>query len=61
RATEANFDRVVTYTERMIEAGHREFAARLVRDALERTPEIANSYAFIRAQGGEIGAIIKGD
>jgi hypothetical protein len=61
RATEANFDRVVTYTERMIEAGHREFAALLVRDALERTPEIANSYAFIRAQGGEIGAIIKGD
>jgi GrpB-like predicted nucleotidyltransferase (UPF0157 family) len=45
----------------MIEAGHREFAALLVRDALERTPEIANSYAFIRAQGGEIGAIIKGD
>jgi hypothetical protein len=61
RATEANFERVVTYTERLIDAGHREFAALLVRDSLLRTPTIANSYAFIRAQGGEIGKILKGE
>lgn len=61
RATEANFERVVTYTERLIDAGHREFAALLVRDSLLRTPTIANSHAFIRAQGGEIGKILKGE
>jgi hypothetical protein len=60
RATESNFDRVVTYTERLIEAGHREFSALLVRDSLQRAPQIANSHAFIRAQGGEIGKIIAG-
>jgi hypothetical protein len=60
-ATEANFDRVVTYTLRMIEAKHREFAALLVRDAIRRTPTIQNSPAFIRAQGGPIGEIIRGE
>jgi hypothetical protein len=60
-ASEVNFDRVVTYTERMIAAGCREFAALLVRDAVRRTPDIQNSYAFIRAQGGEIGNIIRGE
>ncbi|MFM0027434.1 ATP-binding protein [Paraburkholderia madseniana] len=61
RASEANFDRVVTYTERLIDAGHREFAALLVRDSVERTPAVQNSYAFIRAQAGEIGKIIRGE
>ncbi|MFL9911952.1 ATP-binding protein [Paraburkholderia sp. RL17-337-BIB-A] len=61
RASEANFDRVVTYTERLIDAGHREFAALLVRDSVQRTPAVQNSYAFIRAQAGQIGDIIRGD
>jgi AAA domain (dynein-related subfamily) len=60
-ASEANFDRIVTYTERMIGAGSREFAALLVRDAVRRTPGIQNSHAFIRAQSGEIGKIIRGE
>jgi hypothetical protein len=61
RATEANFDRVARYTERLIDEGHGEFAALLVRDAVQRTPEIQNSYAFIAAQGGQIGQIIRGE
>ncbi|TCK32540.1 dynein-related subfamily AAA family protein [Paraburkholderia sp. BL8N3] len=61
RATEANFDRVARYTERLIDEGHREFAALLVRDAVQRTPQIQNSYAFIAAQGGQIGQIIRGE
>ena len=60
-ATEANFDRVVIYIDRLIEWGISEFGALLVRDALRRTPTIANSYAFITAQGGPIGRIIRGD
>jgi hypothetical protein len=60
-ASEANFDRVVTYVNRMIDEGYREFAALLVRDAVRRTPSIQNSPAFICAQGGEIGKIIRGE
>jgi hypothetical protein len=61
RASEGNFDRVVTYTERLIDAGHREFAALLVRDSVQRTPAVQNSYAFVRAQAGQIGEIIRGE
>jgi MoxR-like ATPase len=60
-ATEANFDRVMVYVDRMIAVGLREYSALLVRDALRRTPTIANSYAFINAQGGEVGKIIRGE
>lgn len=60
-ANEANFDRVLTYTNRLIDAGHREFAALLARDAIRRTPTLQNTHAFIRAQGGELGKIIRGD
>lgn len=59
-ANESNFERVVTYTERLIGAGLNEFAALLVTDALRKTPAIANTHAFIRAQGGPIGTLIHG-
>jgi hypothetical protein len=45
----------------MIENGCREFAALLVRDAVRRTPGIQNAHAFIRAQGGPIGKVIRGE
>ncbi|MGF6768578.1 hypothetical protein P3T18_001048 [Paraburkholderia sp. GAS199] len=57
---EDNFDRVLTYNDRLIDAGHREFAALLARDAIRRTPELQNTHAFIRAQGGPLGQIIRG-
>jgi hypothetical protein len=60
-ASEANFDRVMVYVERLIAGGLSEYAALLVRDALRRTPAIANSYAFINAQGGPLGRIIRGE
>lgn len=59
-ANEGNFDRIATYTERMIAGGVSEFAALLVTDALRKTPDIAHSHAFIRAQAGEIGKLIQG-
>lgn len=59
-ANESNFERVVTYTERLIGASLNEFAALLVTDALRKTPAIANTHAFIRAQGGPIGTLIHG-
>jgi hypothetical protein len=60
-ATEANFDRVMIYVERLIAGGSSEFATLLVRDAVRRTPGIQNSYAFIRAQSGALGQIILGE
>jgi hypothetical protein len=59
-STEDNFDRVLTYNDRLIGEGHREFAALLARDAIRRTPELQNTHAFIRAQGGPLGQIIRG-
>lgn len=59
-STEGNFDRVLTYTDRLIGEGHREFAALLARDAIRRTPVLQNTHAFIRAQGGALGQIIQG-
>ncbi|MGG2041464.1 ATP-binding protein [Burkholderia gladioli] len=61
KARDANLERVLRYAERLVHAGHREFTALLVRDAVTRTPELANHHAFIRAQGGEIGKIIRGE
>jgi hypothetical protein len=60
-ATEANFDRLMVYVDRMIAGELSEFAALLVRDALRRTPTISQSYAFINAQGGPLGKIIRGE
>jgi hypothetical protein len=60
-ATESNFDRVMIYVERLVAGGSGEFAALLVRDALRRTPAIANSYAFVKAQAGAVGKMIRGD
>jgi hypothetical protein len=59
-STEGNFDRVLTYNDRLIDAGRREFAALLARDAVRRKPELQNTHAFIRAQGGPLGQIIRG-
>ncbi|MDT8843756.1 ATP-binding protein [Paraburkholderia fungorum] len=59
-ATEGNFDRVLTYNDRLIDAGHREFGALLARDAIRRTPTLQNTHAFIRAQSGPLGSIIRG-
>lgn len=60
-ATEANFDRVMIYVERLIAGGNSEFATLLVRDSVRRAPGIQNSYAFIRAQSGSLGEIIRGE
>jgi MoxR-like ATPase len=60
-ATEGNFDRVLTYVDRLIDAGHREFGALLARDAVRRKPELQGTHAFIRAQGGPLGQIIRGE
>ncbi|MFL9876465.1 ATP-binding protein [Paraburkholderia megapolitana] len=59
-STEANFERVLVYAQRLVASGHSEFAALLVTDAVRRTPALASTHAFIRAQAGPVGALIHG-
>ncbi|AXK67993.1 ATP-binding protein [Burkholderia sp. IDO3] len=61
KASDGNFERVLQYADRLADTGKREFTAVLVRDSIARTPDLQNHHAFIRAQGGEIGKIIRGE
>lgn len=59
-ATEDNFERVLVYAERLIAHQRNEFAALLVTDAVRKLPALSSTHAFIRAQGGPIGALLHG-
>ncbi|KWB20886.1 ATPase [Burkholderia cepacia] len=61
KASDGNFERVLQYADRLANTGKREFTAALVRDSIARTPDLQNHHAFVRAQGGEIGKIIRGE
>jgi hypothetical protein len=60
RATPANFDRIARFAERMATENHGEFAVLLVRDALQRTPKIAQTQAFVKLATGELGELVSG-
>ncbi|CAG9254990.1 MoxR-like ATPase [Paraburkholderia unamae] len=62
-AKESNFARVLTYTNRLIDAGLSEFAALLVTDAVRKSPALASTHDFIRECTGSdsrIGKLIHG-
>ncbi|MCR4470105.1 ATP-binding protein [Burkholderia sp. SCN-KJ] len=61
KASDGNFERVLQYADRLADTGKREFTAVLVRDSIARTPDLQSHHAFIRAQGGEIGKILRGE
>lgn len=56
-----NFDRVMVYADRLMQAKLGEFAVMMVSDAVRRDPVIAATPAFICAQGGEIGRLMLGN
>ena len=60
RATDRNVQRVFRYGERLVEAGHGEFATLLVRDVLRRKPELQQTAAFVTLMAGELGQMIGG-
>jgi hypothetical protein len=60
RTTEANFGRVARFADRMVQAGRGEFAVLTVRDAMNRTPKIVNTQAFVKLATGELGQLISG-
>lgn len=60
RANVTNFARVVKYVQRLVDAGHGDFAALTVRDACRRHPEITQAPAFARLMSGDLGQLIGG-
>ncbi|KKN36926.1 hypothetical protein LCGC14_0768490 [marine sediment metagenome] len=60
KANEQNFGRVARYAERLVEEGHGEFAALLIKDAERNNPELVNTPEFVRLMSGELGQLISG-
>ncbi len=60
RADANNFSRVSRFIERLVEAGHGEFAAYTLRDIIRRDPDLQSTPEFVQLTSGELGAILTG-
>lgn len=60
KANDRNFTRVAKYAQRMVDAGHGEFASMLLLDSVRRTPSIQQTPAFVKLTVGELGQLIGG-
>lgn len=61
KATEANFDRIVTYALRLDAAEEGEFAVLLVRDSVRRCYRVTNTKAFIKLASTPTGKLMTGN
>lgn len=60
KANDRNVQRVFRFGERLVEAGHGEFATLLVRDTLRRKPDLQQTPAFVKLMAGELGQLVGG-
>lgn len=60
RATVANFPRVATYAQRLVDDGRGEFGVLLLRDTIRREPGVTQSRAFVKLATSELGALLNG-
>jgi hypothetical protein len=60
RANDKTFPKIATYAQRLVDKGHGEFAALLLRDSTRRAPSIMTTPAFVRLGAGELGSLIGG-
>jgi hypothetical protein len=61
RANETNFDRIVTYAQRMyVEADKGEYAALLIRDSQRRDVKVAYTQAYTKMQCSPLGQLLTG-
>lgn len=60
RATVKNFDNVAVYIQRLVDAGHGEFASLIILDCHTRNREISSTKAFIKLGSGDLGDLIMG-
>lgn len=60
KTTVQNFGRIARYAARMMDAGHGEFSALLLRDAIRREPAVQTTADFNRLASGPLGSLISG-
>lgn len=60
RVTAKNFDRVIRYGLRLLDAGFGDFAALMIRDALRRKEELQQTPDFVSMMSGPLGKLIGG-
>ena len=60
RANPQTFGRIARYAERLVENGHGEFGALLLRDSVRRDPAITQTPDFIKVASGELGQLMGG-
>jgi len=60
RATVQTFGRIGRYAVRLMDGGHGEFAALLLRDCVRREKKILQTPEFIRIASGPLGSLISG-
>lgn len=60
RTTEQNFGRVAQFIERLQRDGHGEFGVLLLHDAMQRTPAVTQTQAFVKLATGELASLVSG-
>lgn len=60
KANEQTFARIARYADRLVGAGHGEFAALLLRDCVRRAPDVQQTTTFVELATGELGQLISG-
>lgn len=60
RANVGTFPKLAVYAERLLKAGHGEFAALLLRDAVKRDEGIMQVSSFLKLATGELGSLVAG-
>jgi hypothetical protein len=60
KATQKNFGSIARYSERMLSAGHGEFAVLLVRGSNRADPQTMNTAAFSKLMSGPMGELLSG-
>jgi len=60
RANDQTFGRIAKYAQRIVDAGHGEFGALLLRDCLKRDESLIQSPDGVRLISGDLGKLISG-
>jgi len=60
RVTEKNFGRAARYAARLEDAGHGDFAALLIRDAIRRKPALQQTPEFVKLMSSPLGQLMGG-
>lgn len=60
RTNDQTFGRVAQFMQKMVDAGKAEFAALVLRDAMQRAPSITKTTAFVKLATSDLGNLISG-